>query len=120
MRLEPCRLAVLFDMDQEPDLLGRVPGKAAAYGTAVVRRAYGLPCPFTIRPNPKPKDGIWGTGHSRRSVPARLFTPVACLTGAGRTVWLAPQDASGREAARLDGIKICIESYIAYLPYFIF
>ena len=42
MRLEPRRLAVLIDMDQEePDLLGRVLGKAATYGTVATRRAYG-------------------------------------------------------------------------------
>ena len=42
MRPEPRRLAVLIDMDQEePDLFGRVLGKAAAYGAVEVRRAYG-------------------------------------------------------------------------------
>ena len=42
MRLESRRLAVLIDMDQEePDLIGRVLGKAATYGTVAVRRAYG-------------------------------------------------------------------------------
>ena len=42
MRLEPRQLAVLIDMDQEePDLFGRVLGKAATYGTVTIRRAYG-------------------------------------------------------------------------------
>ena len=42
MRPEPCRMAVLIDMDQEePDLFERVLGKAAEYGVVKVRRAYG-------------------------------------------------------------------------------
>ena len=42
MDSEPCRLALLIDIDsEEPNLLGCILEKAAAYGTVIIRRVYG-------------------------------------------------------------------------------